>query len=1077
MKRILLVKILVLLLIGYGGTVYAQGRVVSGKVTSADDGSPLPGVNVLVKGTTNGTVTDGSGNFSIPINENDRFLIFSFIGFESKEVEIGSQTLISVALNTDATELNEVIVTAVGIERDKKAIGYGTQTVRQDQFLQKSEPDVLRSMQGKVPGLNITGSGGIAGGSTRITIRGINSFQGNNQPLFVVDGIPYDNSLNNTTNPAGAAGALSSSRIADLDPNNIASITTLNGGAAAAIYGTRAANGVIVITTKSGSSKKSKKGLEASFATSYAIEQVANLPDYQNKYGTGTRNTFAHANGSWGPAFNRLDSIPMFPGYSAVFPTLYKKQVTGVGLVDVNIPYQAVPNNVEDFFINGSVVENSLSLTGGNDKASITAVISDMNQKGFIRNTGFRRTNFSVGGNTQLDNGIFVSANLQYTRTVQNAPLTGAGGQSPFSRLLFQPRLWPLNDLPYTDPLTGRSVYFFPFADGVDNPYWSLDNSFFDSVIDRIVTSFSVGKDITDWLNVTYKVGYNTFTDNRKQVINRGSAAGAQQVGSITLDNIKFGELESNALVTLTPKLSNDFDLRAILGHNFNQRVNERQSVIGLNFLAPNIFDIDNTATPQVNGGDFSKRKLWAVFSDVTLGYKDFAFLNVTLRNDNSSTLPANNRSFWYYGVNGSLMLTDVLAIKSNILTSAKIRGGYSRVGRDANPYQLFNSINLLNNDGFGAGTVGVFFPFNGQPAATIPNTSFNPNLKPEFTDEVEVGTNLEFFNGRISIDATYYNRLTTNQISARSLPTASGFESAFSNFGAIRNKGWEVGLNLIPVKLTNGFEWGTNVAFTRNRNLVEKLQEGVEELIIGNNGVLVVVRPGQPFGVFRGTVAARDDQGRLLINRNTGLMIPKAQQEIVGDPNPDFLLGVSNTFRFKGFTLSALMEWRQGGDLWSQTTALLLGRGVTRDTENRDIPKIVPGVLGDAEKPLLDASGNAIVNTIMVAENDLWFQGANGSFAINAPTEFNVFDATTLRLREITLGYDLPKDLLSKTPFGSVNISVSGRNLWFWSPYMPKYTNYDPEVSSFGAGNAQGVDINAAPTTKRYGVNLRVTF
>lgn len=1078
MKRILLVRVLILLLLGYGGTVYAQGRIVSGTVTSADDGSPLPGVNVLVKGTTNGTVTDGSGNFSISINESDRFLIFSFIGFETKEVEIGSQTSISVTLKTDATELSEVVVTAVGIERDKKALGYGVQNVSPDQFLQKSEPDVLRSLQGKVPGLTISGSGGVAGGSTRITIRGVNSFQGNNQPLFVVDGIPYDNSLINTTNPAAAAGGgLASSRIADLDPNNIASVTTLNGAAAAALYGTRAANGVIVITTKSGSTKKSKKGLEVAFSTGFAVEQIANLPNYQNKYGTGSQSVFAHANGTWGPAFASRDSIAFFPGYVEAFPQLYTQRVTGLAdPIAIRTKYEAVPDNVKDFFQNGSVIENSLSLSGGGEKGSLSAVVSDMSQTGFLPTNTFRRTNFSAGGNTQLDNGLFFGMNVQYTKTTQNAPIVGGGGVSPFARLLFQPRNWPVNDLPFINPANNQSVYFFTFADGVDNPYWSIHNSLFKSDVDRIAASFNVGKDINDWLSVTYKVGYNTFSDKRNQSINTGSAAGAQNIGSVILDNINFGELESNFIVTATRDLSSDVSLKAIVGHNYNQRVSDRQAVTSLGFIVPSIYDLDNLITVQPFGGTYSKRKLWALFTDITVGYKDYLFLNATVRNDNSSTLPANNRSYWYYGSTLSFTLTDAFNIKSDVLSMAKIRGGFSRVGRDAAPYQLFDAIDILNNDGPGP----IRFPFNGQPAATIGNTEFNPNLKPEFTDEFEVGTNLDLFNGRISIDATYYNRLTTNQISQRSLPSASGVTSSFSNFGAIRNRGWEIGLNFVPVRRANGFTWSTTFAFTRNVNRVERLDEGVEELLIANNGVNVVVRPGQAFGVFRGTVAVRDDQGRFLINPATGLLIPSVEEQIIGDPNPDFILGFTNTVSFKGFTLSTLFDWRQGGDMFSQTTSFLLGRGTTRDTENRDVTKIVPGVLGDVTtlKPLTDASGNAIVNDIQVLENNLWFQAqGGGAFAINAPAEFNIFDATTLRLREITLGYDLPKSLLAKTPFGSVNISLSGRNLWFKAPYFPKHSNFDPEVSAFGAGNAQGVEINTAPTTKRYGFNLRLTF
>jgi TonB-linked SusC/RagA family outer membrane protein len=1082
MKKIYSMRFMLSCFLLVTGMAWAQERAVSGKVTSIEDGSVIPGVNVVLKGTTNGTTTDAQGSYKMNIPSSGGTLVFSFIGLKSEEVAIGERTIVDISLGLDITQLTEVVVTAVGIQRDAKALGYAVKTVKADQLTQKSEPDVLRSMQGKVAGVAITGSGGIAGGSTRITMRGINSFQGNNQPLFVVDGVPYDNTLNNSsstgsTSNLNTSGAQASSRIADLDPNNIASVTTLNGAAAAALYGTRAANGVIVITTKAGSSRASKKGLEVNYNTSYSMEKIANLPDYQNTYSTGSQSVFAHANGTWGPKFSLRDSIPFYPGYVEAFPAQYG--VNGSTSVGITTPHQAYPGNVENFFKTGSIYENSLTISGGNEKAGLTAVISNMKQDGFIPNSDFRRTNFSIGGNSTLSNGVIMGGSLQYTNSEQNGPLVGSGGQSPFSRLLFQPRNWPLQDMPYINPTTGKSVYFFGFSSGVDNPYWSVYNNLFSSKVDRIATSFNIGKDITDWLNVTYKVGYNTYNDRRNQTINKGSAAGAQSLGSVTLDNIYFGELESNFLINFNKDINEDISLKALIGHNYNQRTNDRQSITSLGIISNNIFDLDNVATVQPNGGTYNQRKLWAVFGDVTAGYKDYAFLNATIRNDHSSTLPSNNRSFFYYGTTLSLILTDIFDIKSNFLNSAKIRGGVSRVGRDANPYQLFNTINVLNNDGFGVTT----FPFNGQPGATVPNTSFNPQLKPEFTDEFEVGTNLELFNGKLSADITYYNRLTTNQISAQSVPSASGFSAVYNNFGAIRNSGWEINLNGTPLELSNGFRWNINAAFTRNKNEVEKLTDGVTEIIIDTQGgVTAVARPGLAFGAFRGTVPVRDGEGKdaaLLIDPATGLLITNTEQEIIGNPNPKFLLGVTNTFSWKGITVSALLDLKYGGDLFSQTTAFLIGRGTTKDTEGRDLPHVVPGVWGNPNnlQPLTDAGGNRIVNTIQVMDNNLYFQSTGGSFAINAPLSYSIFDATTIRLREISVGYDLPKSLLQKTPFGNVNLSLSGRNLWYLAPYFPKYTHFDPEVSSGQAGNAQGFDVNAAPTTKRVGVNLRITF
>jgi hypothetical protein len=383
----------------------------------------------------------------------------------------------------------------------------------------------------------------------------------------------------------------------------------------------------------------------------------------------------------------------------------------------------------------------------------------------------------------------------------------------------------------------------------------------------------------------------------------------------------------------------------------------------------------------------------------------------------------------------------------------------------------------VLNNEGFGS----TVFPFNGQAGSTVPAASFNSQLKPEFTDEFEVGTHLDLWNNKISLDATYYNRLTTQQISQRAVPAASGFTSVFSNFGAIRNKGWEISLNATPVQLSNGFKWEINAAYTKNTNIVEELAEGVTELSV--EGVFTtatpVVRPGYPFGVIKGTVSERDEEGNILIDPATGLTIQDTEQWIIANPNPKWLLGLTNTFSWKGISLNVLMDYRYGGQIYSQTTAFLMGRGTTKDTEDRDVPFIIPGVLGNPNTltALKDANGAPIKNTIQVMGNNVYFQSSGGSLAINAPTEYSIFDATTIRLREISVGYDLPKSLLQKTPFGGINISFSGRNLWYKAPYFPKHTNFDPEVSSLGAANAQGFDINATPTTKRVGVNVRLTF
>lgn len=456
------------------------------------------------------------------------------------------------------------------------------------------------------------------------------------------------------------------------------------------------------------------------------------------------------------------------------------------------------------------------------------------------------------------------------------------------------------------------------------------------------------------------------------------------------------------------------------------------------------------------------------VFADATLGYKNFAFLTATVRNDWSSTLPEENRSYLYPSVSGSFVFTDAFELKSNVLDFGKIRAGWAKVGRDAAPYQLRDVYTLNPN-------------FRGQPTASLPRVFNNPNLKPEFTKELELGTQLSFFKRRAELDFTWYDRTSTNQIATIAMPLSSGYEFRVENFGGINNKGIEIDLLVRPIRNEN-FNWDIRGIFTRNRNTVTELTSGVDRIQLAGvlTGIGPYLEPGMPFGYLRGTVSARDDEGNLLIDPATGWIIEASEEKMVGDPNPDFKLGINNSISYKGLFLSALWDMTKGGDLYSVTVSSLLGRGVTKDTKDREAAWVIPGVYGDAntQQPILDG-GKKIPNTTAITTNDLYFSsgGGAGSFAINSSTEWNVYDATVYRLREITLGYELPKSLFTKIPISGITVSLTGRNLWHLAPNMPRYTNFDPEVNSFGSTSTQGIELSAAPTTRRYGFNLNVSF
>ncbi|MEQ9439820.1 MAG: SusC/RagA family TonB-linked outer membrane protein [Cyclobacteriaceae bacterium] len=1051
---------------------YAQS-IVSGQVTSSEDGSSLPGVNVIVKGTSSGTVTDIDGNYRLNVPQGGTILTFSFIGYQSQDIEIGNQATISLQLVPDTKQLSEVVVTAIGIERDERALGYSVENLQGEQIQQVSEPDPLRALQGKVPGVNISSSTGAPGSSTRVLIRGQSSFLGNNEPLYVVDGTPYFAEQYTTYNQL-TGGASYASPLAALDPNSIASISVLKGAAAASLYGSRAGNGVIVITTKSGSPKLSKKGLEVSFSSSYSVEQIGNLPDYQNLYGNGTEFQYrSGSNGSWGSAFAWYDSVEVWPAYKAAYPEMFSD----------SIPYVAQPNNVKDLFRNGFVLDNSVTIQGGTGNTTFSLTASHLKNEGYIPEAAFTRTSLSIGANSTLENGLRVGGNLSYSVSEQDGPIFGESGASDpaaassFARTLWLGRTWNM-DLPYQDK-SGASLFFT----NQDNPLWSWKNNGITSNLDRMTANAMLGYDITDWLSVDYRIGINEFTDRRQQVWNEGSIAFGGSGGVID-DDIYRQEIESNLIVTVERDLSESLYFKGLVGHNINQRKQDRQSFQGVDIIAPGIFDLDNTVNVTAFGGDFSKRRLMGIYSDITLGYNDFLYLNLTGRTDWSSTLPADKRNYFYGSASASVIFTEWLQTDENVFSQGKLRFGVARVGNDADPYQLVNLFSI--NRGASTNLIGSIpdndLPFNGQPGITRDPTAFDPNLSPEFTDEFEVGTTLNFFLGRIVLDFTYYDRETRDQIVSVSVPESSGFQNLVTNAGRIENKGIEIGLNLVPLQLNNGLRWEIYSAFTKNNSKVLEIPEGLDRFNVRNlfgGGVTPVIEPGQPYGILRGSVSARDEEGNLLIDPATGMLFEALDFAKIGDPNPDFTLGVTNTISFKGITLRALVDYKKGGDIYTTSVERLLGRGVTKDTEDRDASRIVPGFLGDPNTglPILDEDGNKIPNTIQVSTNDLYFQNGGGSFGINAEDEWTVYDGTVIRLREISLGYTLPQTILENSPFGRVTLTFTGRNLWYNAPNFPEYTNFDPEVNGFGSTNTQGIEYASAPTTRRFGVNLNVTF
>ncbi|HZG26462.1 MAG TPA: SusC/RagA family TonB-linked outer membrane protein, partial [Chitinophagaceae bacterium] len=863
----------------------SQAPRITGQIKNAA-GDPVSFATVKVKGSNAAVSADQNGNFSIQAPQGAT-LVVSATSFQSKEVQVGNESTLNVSLAGNTSNMEEVVVTAVGIRRSEKALGYAISKVNPDDLLQKSEPDMLKGLQGKVAGVDIRTSQGTPGAATRIQIRGNNSFFGETQPLIIVDGVPYSNEQV-TTSSQTSGGTAYSSGIANLDPNDIATMNVLKGSSAAALYGSRASNGVIIITTKSGSTSRSKKGQQITFKSSVSAEKIANLPDYQNEYGAGANFGYSNSNGSWGVAFKDRDSIPAWPEYKAAFPDRFPS---------ANIPYRAYPNNVKDLFRTGIVYENSLGFNGGDEKSSLGLTASQLTHSGYVPNSKYTRANLAIGGSTSLDMGLNLRGNFSYTRSIQNGGYFGenqvSGAASLFARSLFLARNWDLN-LPFEDA-NGKSLT--PNGGGqFDNPRWSAKYNVATTQEERYIAGVHADFNINKWIRFDYNLGTNISTVNRREVTEIGSRA-AEGLGRLVINNYRKQEIESNLLLTLTPTINEDFSFRAVLGNNINQRTTTDLEQTGNKFIARGIYTLRNTSQQVFTEDLFERRRLIGLFGNLTFGFRDYAFIDVTGRNDWSSTLPIANRSYFYPSVSGSFIFSDALKLKSDVFDYGKVRANWAKVGRDADPYLLRNVYSLNPN-------------FLGQPTATLPSFAYDPNLKPEFTTEVELGTQLSFFKRRVELDFTWYRRISTNLIAQMTTPPSSGFQSYNTNFGKISNQGVEVSLNVVPLRFKD-FSWSVRGIFTQNKNIVEELREGVERFSQFN--VLTELSPyleaGQPFGYLRGTRSLRDEQGNLLINQATGQLINAPEQGLIGNPNPDYKMGITNTFNYKGVFLGVLFD------------------------------------------------------------------------------------------------------------------------------------------------------------------------
>jgi hypothetical protein len=739
------------------------------------------------------------------------------------------------------------------------------------------------------------------------------------------------------------------------------------------------------------------------------------------------------------------------------------------------LAYKAVPDNVSKLFNTGSLWENSVGLNGGEGNTTFSITLSRVDQKGYITNSSYVKNNVSAGGQTNIGK-LTVGANLSYARTKQIGGYTGAAQSflSQWGRTFTMARNWDIAGW----PIQTRDGKQIGFNDNqYTNPIWGAYHNTITSIDDRIVARIRGTYKFNNTFRIDYNAGVNSYALYRDQIVDKSSYGTTRNSGDNALGVLievinRTQEIQSTLVATYTPKIGKDFTLDVKLGNDVNQRTSRGQSYYGNTFIIPGLYNLLNTTNQIFTGDAVTKRRLVGFFYDASIGYKNFAFLNFTGREDLTSTLPYKNAQYFYPAVSGSVIWTDAFKIQSKWLDYGKFRAGYARVGNDAPPN---NGEPIFSNP----------TTFLGQAYSSRGGTIYDPNLTPEFSKELELGTEMRFLKKRIGFELTYYDKKSTNLIYSISLPTTTGYTSFSTNLGQISNKGWEAALDLSPVQKKN-FQWDIRTIFTKNKNTVDKLVAGLTRDIVGGNNW---IEPGYPYGYLRGSHAARTADGQLLINPLNGSVFVDPNDGMVGDPNADFKLGVTNTVTYKGFQLSFLWDWTKGGDFYSESIQGMLGRGTVLDTRDRERSVVIDGVYGNSTPvpgadgknhyTALMVGGKTVPNQTRITVNDLFFSptGTGATFATNGIYEFSVYDGTVYRLREVVLSYNIPSSIIRKIKLTAATISLSGRNLWYLAPNIPKYTHFDPDVNNVVNANTQGIEQGGAPSTKRMGINLNITF
>ncbi|MCS6807495.1 MAG: SusC/RagA family TonB-linked outer membrane protein [Bacteroidota bacterium] len=1043
----------ILCIIKLSAPVYAQAsRTVTGTVVSKADGKPLPGVKVVVKGSVRGAVTDKAGSFSITAQVGQT-LVATLVGYKKAEAKVPQEGTVNIELTLDEVLLDEVVVTAIGIERERKSLGYAISTVQGESLTQARELNVANALVGRVAGVRVNIGQTGPGGSSRVIIRGEKQLTGNNQPLYVVDGIPIDNE---SPNQAGQFGGTDfGDGIQSINPDDIETISVLKGAAASALYGTRAQNGVIVITTKKG---VAREGIGVEYNGNLTFDTPLVLPDYQNEYGHGDRGVVPATQtavllvgtNSWGARMDGSEQM-FFDG--------------------VRRPYIPQPNNIRDFYQTGRTVTNTVSLVGGNQASNFRFSISNMDNVSIVPNTSLNRLTLTLRGQAQLGERIMADVKANYIREyAPNRPSLSDAADNPARSLNALPRSIDINwlrDYRNPNPTSNLDIQrrwqtrdnFSP------NPFWSVYENRNPSFRDRLIATALVRYQVAEPLSVMVRAGRDAY--NYRQALIDPQGTLNKPDGDILERNIFQEEINADFLITYDQEVFDDLRLTVNAGGNTMFRKNEQFSILGQQFITRNFFAVTNTVVREA-GYALNQKMINSFYGSATFSYKDYLFVEVTARNDWSSTLPLNNNSYFYPSVNATFNVTEAFGLQKDI-PLAKVRASWAQVGGDTDPYQLellYAFAALPYTAGRNQNMI-----LAQAPQFNIPNSQ----LKPTISNNIEAGIDLKLLDGRLGFDITYYQQDVRNQIIPITISPTTGFTGALINAGRITNEGIEVMVTGIPIR-TPEFTWETSFNIARNWNLVAELYPGIRNLDIGaaRVGATVLAVERQAYGVIRGVAFLRDSSQAgfpIVYDARTGLPVRDPIAKDLGNAIPDAIGGWSNTFSFFGFTLSALIDFRVGGKIFSLTNANAYIAGQHKGTlvgreGARPDSILAVGVMnvGTTAAPMY------VQNTRRAYVQDFWT-------SYGGVTEAFMYDATFVKLREVTLGYNLTQSDLRDTFLSGIltgaRISVVMRNAAILLSNIP---NVDPE-SNYSNGNAQGLEYNSLPSTRSVGVNLTLKF